>query len=91
MADKVDLSTSCRDLLPTADSNGCSVTTSSQKVLDKLNRKDRRRAERAGADIDADWLAVYGAGPAVLLKRHHGLGAPGNIANFKLHGLHIRI
>ena len=36
------------------------VTTSSQKVLDKLVRKDRRRAERAGADADLEWLLVNG-------------------------------
>lgn len=34
--------------------------TSSQKVLDKLARKDRRRAERAGADADLEWLLVNG-------------------------------
>ena len=35
-----------------------SVTTSSQKVLEKLARKDKRRAERAGADADLEWLLV---------------------------------
>jgi len=29
-------------------------------VLDKLNRKDRRRAERGGADADLEWLLVNG-------------------------------
>ena len=29
-------------------------------MLDKLNRKDRRRAERGGADADLEWLLVNG-------------------------------
>ena len=29
-------------------------------MLDKLARKDRRRAERAGADADLEWLLVNG-------------------------------
>ena len=38
----------------------CSVTTSSQKVLEKLSRKDKRRAERSGHDADIEWLLVNG-------------------------------
>lgn len=37
-----------------------SVTTSSQKVLEKINRKDKRRADRAGHDADVEWLLVNG-------------------------------
>lgn len=32
-------------------------------MLDKLNRKDRRRAERSGADVDLEWLLVNGFEP----------------------------
>ena len=68
MADKAGCSTISQKklLLTTTELHGCSVTTSSQKVLDKLNRKDRRRAERAGANVDADWLAVHGVALAAL-------------------------
>ena len=37
-----------------------SVTTSSQKILDKLERKDKRRASARGTDADLDWLATRG-------------------------------
>ncbi len=37
-----------------------SVTTSSQKILDKLERKDKRRAGARGTDADLDWLATRG-------------------------------
>ena len=36
------------------------MTTSSQKILDKLERKDKRRAGARGTDADLDWLATRG-------------------------------
>ena len=41
---------------------GCSVTSEKQKLLDKMERKDKRRVAkgRAGADADIDWLMAHG-------------------------------
>ena len=43
------------------------MTTESQKVLSKLERKDKRRAVkgRAGADAELDWLTLNGLDPLV--------------------------
>lgn len=37
-----------------------SVTTSSQKLLDKLERKEKRRTAARGGDLDLDWLSAHG-------------------------------
>ena len=44
-----------------------SVMTESQKVMSKLERKDKRRAVkgRAGADADLEWLTLNGLEPLI--------------------------
>ena len=51
-----------------------SVTTSSQKATEKLLRKDKRRAERAGHDPEAEWLLINGF--EALLEAALAAGAP---------------
>ena len=40
----------------------CSITSESQKLLGKLERKDKRRMAKgkAGADAELDWLSING-------------------------------
>ena len=50
--------------------HGRSVMTSSQKLLEKLERKDKRRTAARGGDLDLDWLGAHGFDEVVEAEVH---------------------
>ena len=50
--------------------SACSVMTSSQKMLEKMERKDKRRTAARGGDPDLDWLGAHGFDEVVEAEVH---------------------